>query len=157
MPISDDQTIFLGIASQHGYPAEAALHVYEAIATQLGGRGLTPALYVYRSGERPPEGDSADTGSPAPPVRPRTLLAFATADTALGYAQRMRLQGSPRVRRMHLAQLLAVMLQQPGIVALCVADEPLEIPVGQQLPAGLLIQRDDLHEMLKGATHGEPL
>ncbi len=156
MPISDEQTIFFRVASQHGYPAEAALHVYEAIVVQLAGHGLTAALYVYRSGERPPEHAAGDD-APTPPLRPRTLLAFATADTALGYAQRMRLQGSPRVRRMHLAQLLAVMLQQPGIVALCMVNEPLEIPAGQQLPAGLLIQRDELHEMLKGATHGEPL
>lgn len=157
MPISDEQTVFLGIARQHGYAAEAALHVYETIAATLHARGLRPALYIYRSGERPPESAASGDGSSMPPLRPRTLLAFATADAALGFAQRMRLQGSPRLRRMHLAQLLAVMLQQPSIVALHIADEPLEIPANQQFPAGYLIQQNDLHEMLKGATHGEPL
>ncbi len=155
VPSSDEQALFLGTASQQGYPAEVALPVYTQLVATLRERGHGPALYVYRVAEH--EGDS-DTASATPPfTRPRTLLAFATADTALGFAQRMRLRGSPRLRRIAFAHLLAVMLQQPAIRAVLVVDEPLVIPVGQHFPTGYTISRTDLHEMLKGAAHGEPL
>lgn len=155
VPSSDEQALFLGTASQHGYPAEVALPIYTQLVATLRERGHGSALYVYRVDEH--EGERERAPAPPPFTRPRTLLAFATADTALGFAQRMRLRGRPRLRCIAFATLLAVMLQHPSIRAVLVVDEPLVIPAGQHFPTGYMISRTDLHEMLKGAAHGEPL
>ena len=76
--------------------------------------------------------------------RTRTLVAFATPDLALAFAQRNQLAqpGSPpRLRRLGLGQLLLAMLREPTITALHLVRDDASL-VGGELPAGLTLTRD---------------
>ena len=94
--------------------------------TACGGNGGTPG------------GGSASGGRTG---RPRTLLAFPSADAALAFAQRNQLAGPaarPRLRQLALLHLLQVLIGEPAIVALLLVsdDAPDDLPPGR-LPDGL--------------------
>lgn len=85
--------------------------------------------------------------------RSRTLLAFATPDLALAFAQRNQLVqpgAPPRLRRLSLGRLLLAMLREPAIATLRLVrdDTPL---VGGQLPEGLTLTRAEALERLQTA------
>jgi hypothetical protein len=85
--------------------------------------------------------------------RQRTLLAFLTPDTALGFAQRNQITAAdrPRLRRLSLLQLLQATLREPAITAiLFVADHDDQPPPSGSLPTGMRIERADLLRRLAG-------
>ncbi|NJK79356.1 MAG: hypothetical protein HC876_22650 [Chloroflexaceae bacterium] len=141
-------SVFLEIVRQQGFDPRQAAVALETLNVRLLAHGhITRAnFYVYRVGGR-----GINIGDDAPLERPRVLLAFATADTALSFAQRSGLGNSPRLVRMHISQLLAIMLQRPAIRSLLVANEPLLLEPERYLPVGLRFQRNELLDMLKGA------
>ena len=85
-------------------------------------------------------------------ARPRLLLAFQSADTALSFAQGAGLGNSPRLIALSLSQALAALIQRNTISALLIAaeDDPAITPHG--LPSGLRIERATLIELLAGVT-----
>lgn len=143
-----DSNIFREVVQQYGFSAGRAQVALETITTQLRARGHTThrPFYIYRTG-----GSSLEGAAAAGAARPRTLLAFATADSALLFVQRNALSPTPRLLRLPLAQLLAVLVQRPAIGALLVADEPIEALAPGELPAGLRLERALLLDLLKGA------
>jgi hypothetical protein len=127
--------------------------VLDTTAARLRKRGhhASGRFYIYRTAQSSGAGQGGQT-------RPRTILAFANPDTALGFAQRSRLGHAPRLWRISLAQLCAIMIQRPVIGTLLFADEPIEIIAEDYLPVGLRLERTVLLMMLKGEeTHGKPL
>lgn len=142
-----DNDIFTTIACQKGFTAPMAQTVLETTARRLRQRGhhISARYYTYRS-TKGGSGDERDRAS----ERPRLVLAFATADTALSFAQRSRVGQTPRLLRVSLAQLLAVLIQRPLIEAVLFVDEPITIAEQNQLPIGLRLERNLLLTMLKG-------
>lgn len=144
-----DAALFIEVAAQLGYPAEAAGLALEWAAGLLAARGLTRGrYYIFRSG------GGAGGGSGGGGERPRLLLAFPSADAALSFAQRQRLGAAPRLLALSLAQILAALAQRPAIGAALFADEAEPAPGG--LPAGLRIGRAELLGRLGGAAGGIP-
>ncbi|KPV50854.1 hypothetical protein SE17_24505, partial [Kouleothrix aurantiaca] len=99
-------------------------------------------FYVFWSGGGGGAASGGRTG------RPRTLLAFPSADAALAFAQRNQLAGPaarPRLRQLALLQLLQVLIGEPAIVALLLASDaaPDDLPPGR-LPDGLRLERGDV-------------
>jgi hypothetical protein len=85
--------------------------------------------------------------------RPRTLLAFATPDAALVFAQRNALLIGPtggRLRRISLARLLLAVVREPAIIALVLIHDSDSPPPPGQIPQGLRIERADLLARLQG-------
>lgn len=141
-----DTTIFTTIAQQHGFTAQVAQAALGTTTRMLRDRGHTARdnfFYIYRTGKR---SGGTDRGSSE---RTRVVLAFATPDTALAFAQQNHLTPTPRLLRLSLAQLLATLVQRPTIGALLFADEPIELVAGY-LPAGLRLERGVLLNMLTG-------
>jgi hypothetical protein len=109
------------------------------LAFELHERTGADALYIFWSQGA---GDSSPRDSER---RPRTLVAFPNADGALAFAQRnrMALPGSPaRVRRLTLLQLLQVLVREPTIAALLIAQTEDEPPPPGLLPSGMLLARE---------------
>lgn len=153
MPIYDnDSTIFYDVVRQSGLNAEAASLAFERVHSWLLERGhaAQSRYYIYRTGKRGLGADTPQAAAEAASARPRTVLAFANADTALGFAQRHNLRPTPRLLRMSLAQLLAVQVQRPLIMRLIFVDEPLTIATTTHLPTGMVLNRERLLHMLKG-------
>lgn len=136
-------TLFVGVAQQQGYSPAAALDVLERLGAQLRERDETEptTFFIYRIGA----GSGAGGGTSG---RPRTLLAFRSADAALVFAQRSGLGISPRLLSLSLAQLLTVMLQSAAIGTVVFADE-IDATLGANtLPPGLRLERSTLLELL---------
>jgi hypothetical protein len=141
-----DQGVLASVARQYGLRAAQVPGALATIAHQLRERGHHSALefYLYRS-------TGSGTGSSDARERARLVLAFATADTALAFAQHNRLRPTPRLLRTSLEQLLALQIQRPTIGTLLFADEPLAITSAGKLPAGLHIERAAFLQLLEGA------
>ncbi|MEI7772689.1 MAG: hypothetical protein WCI67_22045, partial [Chloroflexales bacterium] len=77
----------------------------------------------------------------------RVLLAFASADAALSFAQSAGLGAAPRLAAMGLGQLLSALIQRPIISALLLADDGASSPA-TGLPDGLRIERAALLDQL---------
>ena len=135
-----EETELAAFAEQHGQSIAAA----RALLQELRARAGAERFYVFWT-----------SGGGAPsraPERRRTLLAFATPDAALAFAQRNELGRNgepPRLRRFTLLQLIAAMLRESAIAALIlvVDDEP--APPGQ-LPRGVRVERAELLRRLAG-------
>jgi hypothetical protein len=133
-----DTAIFIGVAQQYGFGAEAAQEALNRIRAQLQ-HHAGERFYLYRTG-----GGGVGAGSPeAPPPRTRTLLAFRSADAALAFAQHYGLGAAPRLLTLSLPQLLAVLVQRPTINALLITTDQ-EQGATNGLPDGLRIERETL-------------
>jgi hypothetical protein len=87
-------------------------------------------------------------GSPGSPSRrSRRVLAFATPDAAMAFAQRNNLVDmatGPRLRRLSVSRLLLAMLREPAIAKLVlVHDGALPVAAGS-LPDGIIIEREEM-------------
>ncbi len=143
----DDAQLFIHAACQFGYGAAAASAALTWARNRLGDGVPPPArLYVFRSASH--GGDSSAGQAPAPAARPRVLVAFASADAALGFAQASGLGAAPRLVAMGLGQLLTALVQRPMISALLVAADG-DSPPHAGLPAGLRIERAALLDQLQ--------
>lgn len=139
---------FIEIARQHGFGLEQAHNVLGMVRAWLQARGHPPtaaSFYIYRAERSAPGGASGTAGQ-----RLRLVLAFATADSAFSFVQRSKLAGMPRLMRVSVSQLLAVMVQRSDIGAVLIADEPMEMLPATHLPAGLRLERTRVLEKLKG-------
>jgi hypothetical protein len=139
------QGMLASVARQHGLRAAQAPEALDTAVRQLRERGHRGSLefYLYRStGSGVGSGDTSE--------RARLVLAFATADTALAFAQHNRLRPTPRLLRASLEQLLALLLQRSTIGTLLFADEPLEMAAAGGLPVGLRIERAAFLQLLEG-------
>ena len=140
------ETVFVEAAQAAGFSAHAAAAALAEIAERLRQRGSSGAtFYIYRTAS--PAAPAAPT-APPPPTRPRVLLAFRSADAALSFAQHSGLSRSPRVMRLGLPQLLAVLLQRPNIGSLLFADDVEDVLTHRGLPPGLRLERSMLLELL---------
>jgi hypothetical protein len=141
----NNDDIFLLVAQQHGFTkprARAALHTARST---LADQGYTQRghFYIYRTS---PQGA---VGSASSSARPRRVLAFTTADTALAFAQHNQLRPTPRLLRASLGQLLAVLVQRPTIQTVLFVAEPLSIQTPGALPAGFSLARAAVVHMLE--------
>jgi len=150
--IMSDSDIFLHIARQQGFSAPRARLALHAAQHQLADRGYVQRryFYIYRTS---PQGT---VGGASSSERPRRVLAFATADTALAFAQHnylrptpRLLRPTPRLLRASLGQLLAVLVQRPAIQSLLFVSEPLDIRTPGTLPAGFSLERAAVVHMLE--------
>lgn len=145
-------TLFVERAQQQGYHEVAAYAAFTAICARLSHQGYPPekrAFYVYRTAGAGRGGGDIG-GIEEPPPRPRLLVAFATPDAALAFAQHNRLRPVPRVVPMHLAQLLAALLQHPTIQALIFSDEQASRAPDTHIPTIIHLSRAELLDILKG-------
>jgi len=129
----DDDALGEIAAIQSVDPA-AARTLLDELRAQAGGS----PYYVFLSSG----GGSGGRGGGG---RRRTLVAFATPDLALAFAQRNQLAqpGSPpRLRRLSLGRLLLAMLREPAIATLRLVRDDASL-VGGQLPDGLTLTRDE--------------
>ncbi|WP_298818636.1 hypothetical protein [Chloroflexus sp.] len=126
-----------------GEPSRIA-HVLELFRERLIADSQPPpqTLYVYRTASVGTKVDAPVTTSATPPVRPRILLAFLSADTAVSFAQSAGLTRVPQLHTLSLARLLTVFLQQPALSALRIAYEDGHIVDG--LPTGWHLSRPDV-------------
>jgi hypothetical protein len=118
-----------------GVPLE---HVRQVIA-EVRGQVAAEWFYVFMTGGGGGGGGQSSTR------RQRTLLAFASPDAALTFAQRNNLlsEGKPRLRRLSLAQLLLAMVREPSIPSIRLLDDADDAPAGR-FPNGLLVERSAL-------------
>ncbi len=135
--LNDDDAVDL-FARTHAVNPAAAREFLRSVADRAG----AARFYVFWSGGG---GGSASGGRTG---RPRTLLAFPSADAALAFAQRNQLAGPaarPRLRQLALLHLLQVLIGEPAIVALLLVsdDAPDDLPPGR-LPDGLRLERADV-------------
>lgn len=144
-----DIMLFAKLAQQQGFSAESASLALAAVEARLAERGThARRFYIYRIA-----GGGAGVGSASDRMaRPRLLLAFPSADAALGFAQRSGLPPAPRLIALSLAQLLAAMIQRPALGALLLADDRDE-PMARGLPDGLRFERDALLALLARVAH----
>ena len=143
----DDAQLFINVACQSGYGAAAAAATLAWARNRLGDGGATSSrLYIFRSASY--SGDSPAGQASTPTARPRVLVAFASADAALSFAQASGLGASPRLVAMGLGQLLTALIQRPMISALLVAADGDGAPHAG-LPAGLRIERTALLDQLQ--------
>lgn len=143
--MSSSAAPLIAAAREHGFDAVASEAALAAVVVRLAERGVVAGrLYCFRSAGGAGEG----AANPAAPARPRLLLAFPSADAALGFAQRRGLGRSPRLVTLSLAQALATLLQRPAIGAMLVAVD--ELADGPGLPPGVRVERDELLRLLAG-------
>jgi hypothetical protein len=143
--MSSSAAPFIEAAREHGFDAAASEAALAAVVVRLTEGGVAAGrLYCFRNAGGAGDGSA----NPAALARPRLLLAFSSADAALGFAQGRGLGRSPRLVTLSLAQALATMLQRPAIGVLLVAmDEPAE---RSGLPPGVRVERDELLRLLAG-------
>lgn len=131
--MSDDAAL-ADFAASHSASVAAARDLIEALRAAAG----VDQLYIFWNSKR--QGGGASAGD----SRPRTLLAFASADAALAFAQRNRL-AAPRLRRLSLIQLVQAVLREPAIGALLLADDADGVPApAGRLPGGARFERAEL-------------
>ncbi|NTW00354.1 MAG: hypothetical protein HGA19_03495 [Oscillochloris sp.] len=141
----DDAQLFMTAARQVGFGAEAALVALAWARERLGQDGVLPVrLYIFRSARQ----GGVSTESETLPTRPRVLLAFRSADAALGFAQIVGLGKAPQLAAMSLSQLLAALVQRPAIGALHLASED-DSAIHAGLPVGIRIERSALLDQLQ--------
>ncbi len=148
----DEIAIYLDTAQQYGYQQQLARRALDQVMAWLHERyplrRQSPehmAFYIFRSGSRSAE--PADAA--ASPARPRILLAFTSADAALGFAQQATVAAAPRLLRLSLPRLLAALIQRPAISALIFVDDLDERRTTAGLPDGFRLDRGALLELLK--------
>lgn len=123
------------LAALYGCNIAAAQRVVADLRAQVG----TEWFYVFWV--------SGASGSGASGSRSRRILAFATPDAALSFAQRNHLidvAAGPRLRRLNLARLLLAMGRAPAITSLLLVRDGDMPPVPNQLPDGITIERADV-------------
>lgn len=116
-----------------GYVADTAK--VRAVMSDLRRRAGAGWFYVFLSG-----GNGAGGSAQR---RSRTLLAFASPDAALTFAQRNRLSagaGGPRLRRLSLGRIILAMVRERSIGTVLIVRDADDQPAGQ-LPNGLSISR----------------
>lgn len=126
---------------------ESQNEAFLALVTELRDRSGTDALYVFWSQAA---GAASSSGAER---KPRTLLAFPSADAALAFAQRNQMSPAgnpPRLRRLSMLQLLQVVLREPSIAALLIAAAEDEPPPAGRLPAGILLAREAVLARIQG-------
>jgi len=142
--LMDDAALLVAAAERLGYRAEDARAALAWASARLAGRGLLRApYYLFRGG-----GGGAGSGGGGA-GRPRLLLAFPSADAALGFAQRRGLGAAPRLLGLGLAPILATLAQRPAIEAALFVDEA--AAEAGPLPGGLRLERAELIARLAGA------
>lgn len=146
-----DTPLFIEVARQHGYSAEAAGAALAAVRARLDEAGARSGrLYIFRTGDGGV--GAGEGGAGEAPSRRRRLLAFQSPDAALAFAQSVGLGPAPRLVGLTLGQALAALIQRPAIGALHVADEGGAPPAPGALPPGTRIERAALLELLAGVT-----
>lgn len=155
MCVMQHGTAFVKLAEQHGFGAQAAratLTTMQARLVEAGYRAST-TFYIYRTAPRTEIAGSepGDTAPAAHTERPRYLLAFASPDDALAFAQHHRIKPVPRLMPASLSQLLIALLQQPAIQALLFASEHAPVSPLTHIPTALRLDRTELEELLKGS------
>lgn len=129
--------------SDLSFAGAASSEALRALAERLQHQAGAAAFYVFRYA-----GKSGGAGG----ARPRTLLACATPDLALAFAQRNGLivpPERPQLRCLSLAQLLTVVVREPAIEALLLVRDQDVLPPPGQLPQGLRLSRDELMRQLR--------
>lgn len=112
-----------------------ALDRIEHLLDDLRAKLHTERLYVFQT--------SGGGGAGGGQKRSRTLVAFASPDVALLFAQRNGLSTEglpPRLRSLNLAGLLLAMARDPAIRTLVIVPDDAEIEPGR-LPDGMHIAR----------------
>lgn len=93
-------------------------------------------------------------GQGSPSRRARRVLAFATPDAALSFAQRNNLidmATGPRLRRLSLTRLLLAMLREPAISRLVLVHDGAMPAEAGYLPDGVIVEREEmLHRLHAG-------
>jgi hypothetical protein len=113
---------------------------------QVPGASAGGRFYLYRTAGGGMGGGAGEHAS----GRERIVLAFPSADDALGFAQHYGLGAAPRLLTLSLPQLLAVLIQRPSIRAVLIAAEH-ECLQPDGLPPGLRIERATLLAELANA------
>ncbi len=142
-----DLAMLATVVRQAGGEIAQVAQVLDWFHQRLIADGQQPArmLYVYRT-NRPVDSTAAASGdNPRPGLRPRLLLAFLSADSAVSFAQRTGLARSPRLLTLSPARALAVFLQQPSLSTLHIAYDDLPAPDG--LPVGWRLSRAEVLAM----------
>jgi hypothetical protein len=134
--------VFILAAARLGHTAESARVAFSQVVAALANYELAAgaSLFVFRN----VESTGGDGGAKPVPPRERRIVAFASADSALAFAQRNGLGPGARLQRLRIEQLLAVMLERPSIVTLLVVDEECELPPRGTLPTGVRLERGTL-------------
>ena len=133
-------TQLAAFAAEYETTLEAARSLLDELRAQAGAE----RFYIFWT-----SGSGTGVGGGA---RKRTLLAFATPDAALAFAQSNGLGSpgkQPRLRRFVLLQLIGAMLREPAILALLLVTDDDPAPAGQ-LPRGTRIERAALVRRLTG-------
>lgn len=121
-----------------------------AYAAALGAQFGAMVCYVFWTGS----GGTAGSGEAR---RTRTLLAFASPDLALAFAQRNNLAAEstvPRLRRLTMEQLVLAVGRSTSIGAVVLVYDD-ELPPAGQLPRGLSIRREALLEQIGAASNND--
>lgn len=116
----------------------------QALLDDLMQRSGASAFYIFWNTT------AAGGSAPPPSTKPRTLVAFASPDAALAFAQRNRMADAgrpPRLRRLTLVQLIRALLREPAIEALLLADPEQDSVLGQ-LPPGIVLPQHELRHRL---------
>lgn len=143
-----DAQLFIDLARQQGYGADAARAALKWVHAQLVEHGEESGrYYMFRSSGEASSGGAGGTTA----ARPRLVLAFRSPDAALSFAQQGGLGVAPRLVALPLGQLLAVLIQRPAIGALYIADEDTPPSSPGNLPSGLRIERTALLNRLQSA------
>ena len=121
-------------------PAAAQAFVAD-LQVQAGGEWFYVFWVAGRAGQQ---------GSPS--SRSRRVLAFATPDTAMAFAQRNNLidvANGPRLRRLNITRLLLAMARDPAIAGLLLVHDG-DVPVvAGQLPDGIHVERKNMLRRLQ--------
>lgn len=126
-------TLFAALAA-----CGAATDHVEAILARLQATFPNDQVYVFQS-------DGAG-GAGGGERRTRTIMAFATPDVALHFAQRNRLLAdgiTPRLRRLGLPNLLLAMARNPSIATVRLIHDDAAVVVGA-FPDGVSIARGEI-------------
>jgi hypothetical protein len=116
----------------------ASIEQVEALLDDVRGQFPNEQFYVFQTGG----GGVGGSGE----RKPRTLIAFATPDAALLFAQRngLLVDGTlPRLRPLTLPRLLLAMAREQAIQALLLVRDEGE-PVAGQMPDGVTIERSSI-------------
>jgi hypothetical protein len=142
---------FIEAAAPYGFSSQAVQQAFAAIEVQLEQHSYSTnrSFYVYRM----LKAEAKLAGEPSTKSeRRRWVVAFPSPDAALSFAQHQQFAVVPRLSCVKVAHLLTVLLRNSTIQALIFAADQGENPSGQQLPAGLRIERSAFLTLLKGAS-----
>jgi hypothetical protein len=140
-----DRTMFADVAQQCGFHVSRAYATLDVMEARLRDHGHADnsRFYIFRS-------EPGGAGQASESKRTRRVVAFATADEALAFAQYNNMHATPRLSCMSVAQLLAVMVQHDDIDMIIFADEAPERAKRGHLPVGLRLEREMVLSMLRG-------